>query len=264
MPMKYSMENEDKKHPLDALQLMHTREAIRVRLKLGPRHSYLRDFIYGAIDGTVTTFAVVSAVEGANLPVGVIIILGLANLFGDGFSMAIGNYLGTRAEDQLRIKAREMEEYHIATVPDGEREEIRQIFSSKGFKGEDLERAVKIITSDMKTWVDTMLQEELGLPIEGPSPIRAAFSTFAAFILVGLIPLLAYIFQSIVPGGLSNPFLWSIIMTAFGFFVVGALKSRYVGQSWILAGMETLIMGGSAAGLAYLVGLLLRDIVKIF
>lgn len=257
------MDQEDKRYPLDKLKLLHTRDAIRARLQLGTKHSYLRDFIYGAIDGTVTTFAVVSAVEGANLSAGIIIILGLANLLGDGFSMAVSNFLATRAEEQIRIKAREMEEYHIATVPDGEREEIRQIFASKGFKGEDLERAVKIITSDMKLWVDTMLQEELGMPIEGPSPVRAALSTFVAFVLIGLIPLLAFIYEFIFPSSLTHPFLWSIVMTAVGFFIVGTFKSRYVGQSWFSAGMETLVMGGSAAGLAYLVGLLLRDIVKV-
>lgn len=246
---------------LESLKSAHTKEAIRERLRAGPPHSYLRDFIYGAIDGTVTTFAVVAGVEGASLAAGIVIILGFANLIGDGFSMAVSNFLGTRAEQQLRERYRRMEELHIATVPEGEREEIRQIFAGKGFSGQDLERAVTIITSDMTRWIDTMLQEELGVSIHGPSPWRAALSTFMAFFLVGLIPLIPFLIQMAWPGTFQNPFCVSIVITGAAFFTVGAFKSRFVGQRWFLAGMETLVAGGGAAVLAYFIGLLLKDLV---
>ena len=94
------------------LEASHTRQAIRSRLASGPVHSYLRDFIYGAIDGAVTTFAIVSGVAGADLSNSIVIILGIANLIGDGFSMAAGNFLGVRAERQQREQLRAMEHQH--------------------------------------------------------------------------------------------------------------------------------------------------------
>lgn len=238
----------------------HTPDAISQRLKAPTKHSYLRDFIYGAIDGSVTTFAVVCGVEGAGLPVKIVVILGVANLIADGFSMAAGNFLGTRAERQLVNRARRREEHHIATVPEGEREEIRQIFADKGFSGKDLDRAVEIITSDPDQWVDTMLREELGLAIHGPSPIRAAITTFGAFVIIGLVPLLAYLLQTDATKEISNAFTWSVILTGLAFFAVGTIKGRFVEQHWLIAGLETLGIGALAAGMSYILGNVLSGI----
>ena len=239
----------------------HTRFAIRQRLNAERRHSYLKDFVYGAIDGSVTTFAVVSGVAGAALSSKIIIVLGIANLLGDGFSMAVGNFLGTKSEQQQRDQARRTEEQHIEKVPEGEREEIRQIFAKKGFEGEALEKVVNIITSDKKQWVDTMVQEELGLTLDGPSPLRAALATFSAFVLVGFLPLLSFVMHLVHPGACGDPFIASAILTVISFFIIGALKAKYVGQSWLISGLETVSVGSIAAALAYFVGVGLKGIV---
>jgi len=238
------------------LKASHTPSAIRKRLRDNSGAGYLRDFVLGAVDGTVTTFAVVAGVAGAGLSSVVIVILGSANLLADGFSMAAGNYLGARADEQLRDQLRRVEEDHIAKYPEGEEEEVRQIFRRKGFTGEDLERAVKTITSNRERWVETMLVEEYGLPSQSPSPWKAAAATFLAFVAVGATPLLPYLTQWLGQP-VEQPFGWSSALTGSAFFFTGALKSRFVGQRWWVSGLETLALGGGAATVAYLVGMVL-------
>ncbi len=245
---------------LDRLRASHTKYCIKKRLQKKKKYSYLRDFIYGAVDGTVTTFAVVSGVAGAQLSPLIIIILGFANLFGDGFSMAVGNFLGTKAQKEEWEKAKKEEEFHISEIPEGEKEEIRQIYAKKGFSGEALEKVVEIITSDKELWVETMLQEELGLAKEYPSALKAAFTTFSAFVLVGTLPLVSFVINYLSPTLLPSPFLLSSLLTGMGFFIVGALKSFFVERKWLYAGMETLLLGGGAAAIAYGIGVCLRNL----
>lgn len=245
---------------LSHLEADHTPAAVRRRLQRGPEASYLRDFIYGSIDGAVTTFAIVSAVAGAGLPAGIVIVLGLANVLADGFSMAASNFLGTRAARQQRERARRSEESHVAGHPEGEREEIRQIYAGKGFSGDDLDRVVAVITADRGRWVETMLREELGLAGAAPGPWRAALATFAAFVAVGMVPLLAFVIRVMWPQVAFDPFLWSAGLTAAAFFAVGAAKSRFVGQKWYWSGPETLAVGGAAAAVAYAAGLMFRGL----
>jgi vacuolar iron transporter family protein len=234
------------------LETTHTSDAIAARLETVGHHSYLGDFVLGGIDGTITTFAVVAGVTGAQLESSVAIILGLANLCADGFSMAVSNFLGARAEMQVVDRVRRMEERHIATIPEGEREEIRQIFAAKGFTGELLEQIVDVITHDHKRWVDTMITEEFGLQLERPSPLRAGLSTFAAFVLAGIVPLLPFI----APFELAHEskFRSSAMLTGVTFFLIGAAKGRIVHRSVAWSGLETLFVGSIAAALAYLVG----------
>lgn len=245
----------------ELLKKTHTKEAIKERIQKGITHSYLKDFIYGSIDGTVTTFAIISGSAGANFSSEVIIILGAANLIADGFSMAVSNFLGTQAEQEVRSQTEEEERLHIALVPEGEKEEIRQIFKNKGIHGEALEKIVEAITSDIDLWVKTMMQEELGIQTLEISPFKAALFTFVAFILIGFLPLSVYLFQ-LFPGiDLTSPFFWSSSVTALAFFIVGSIKSKYVKKSWIRCGLETVLLGACAASLAYFIGVGLKQIV---
>lgn len=234
----------------------HSIAAIKERLSAGPRHNYLRDWIYGGIDGSVTTLAVVTGVVGAHLSPVVIVILGFANLAGDGFSIAASNFLGTRTEqDDIRHLAT-VERRQIEVAPESEREEVRQIFATKGFAGTDLERVVELITSDRERWVRTMLIEEYGLPREARSPWLASITTFSAFVICGLAPLAPFLIS------VSNPFRLSILVTGAVFFAIGSVKSRWSTVPWWRSGLLTLSVGGIAAGLSYAVGVLLKNLVN--
>ena len=241
---------------MNALEHEHTPAAIRERLAAGPRSSYLRDWVYGGIDGSVTTFAVVTGVAGAHLSPAVILILGVANLIGDGFSMAASNYSATRTERQELEALRAREERHIAVDPDGEREEVRQIFAAKGFIGEELQRAVEIVTSDHRRWIELMLAEEYGLPLQVRSPVAAALRTFAAFVVSGAVPLLPFV------AGVSRPFVVSLVMTLAVFFAIGSAKGRWLTITWWRAGLETLAIGTAAAVLAFLAGVVMKRVVR--
>jgi VIT1/CCC1 family predicted Fe2+/Mn2+ transporter len=248
---------------VERLRSEHAESAVRERLGGVRSPEYLRDFMYGAVDGAVTTFAVVAGVTGAGLEAGIVIVLGVANLVADGFSMAVSNFLATRAERQLRQRARREEELHIEAVPEGEREEVRQILAAKGFTGPDLDRAVEVITSDNELWLDTMMTEELGYSHIATDEWRAGGSTFAAFLTVGFVPLAAFVYDFFVSGEVASPFVWSAIMTAAAFFGVGALKARFVDMKCWIGGAETLAVGGSAAMCAYLIGVLLKEVASI-
>lgn len=224
----------------------------------------LEDFVYGATDGAVTTFAVVAGVIGASLSPSIVLILGFANLLADGLSMAVGNYLAAKTRIEYIEKARRREEWEIDNLVEQETQEIREIYAKKGFREELLEEIVRIITSRRKIWVDTMMREELGLIEDSRRPLETAVTTFVAFNLVGLIPLLPFV-AMFVAGSQAvsslDAFTYSIAFTAVAFFLIGAVKGRLLQKHLIRSGINTLLIGGIAATVAFVVGYLLNLVV---
>lgn len=224
----------------------------------------LEDFVYGSTDGAVTTFAVVAGVVGASLSPSIVLILGFANLLADGFSMAIGNYLAAKSRREYIETARKREEWEIDNLVEQEKQEVRDIYAQKGFKDELLEEIVRIITSRRKVWVDTMMKEELDLIQDKRRPLDSAATTFAAFNLVGLIPLLPFVglfFAGSEAVSTTAAFIYSVIFTGVAFFVVGSVKGRVVNKPMLRSGSSTVLIGGIAASVAYIVGYLLNLLV---
>jgi vacuolar iron transporter family protein len=236
----------------DLLAEEHRIEAIAARLSAARKQDHLGDAVLGAVDGCVTTFAVVAGAAGAKLPPSVAIVLGAANLLADGFSMAVSNYQRAHTERERLESARRTEEHHVLAVPDGEREEVRQIYRRKGLEGDVLERVVETLTSDRERWVDTMLTDELGFSLEPPSAFRSAAVTFAAFVAVGALPLAPLV------AGWRWPELpviaISSVATAATFFAIGWVKGWVQRRPRWRAGWWTLATGGAAAALAWAAG----------
>ncbi|MEO9574045.1 MAG: VIT1/CCC1 transporter family protein [Tateyamaria sp.] len=230
----------------------HTEAEIAARIGNPPGKGVLRDAIYGAIDGTVTTFAIVAGVAGAGLSPFVIVVLGLANVLADGFSMAAANYSGSKAEQDNARRIRKIEERHIEEFPSGERREVQEILSRMGLAGSVLEEATEAIVSDKERWIALMMEGEYGLGGIDPHPLRAAATTFVAFLLAGMIPLVPFLLQ------LDGAFFLSAITTMMTFFGIGAIKSNWSLTTWWRSAAETMAIGGTAAALAYFVGSLLH------
>ncbi len=237
------------------LEHSHDPQAIRTRLAAGNRPSYLPDAILGGIDGCITTLAVVASVAGAGLPGVVAFVLGVASLIADAFSMGVSNYQAVKSSEDERRRLREQEKRHVAVDPRGEREEIRAIFEAKGFSGTTLDNIVDTITSDRRLWVDTMLMEEHGLSLAGPSAGKAGLATFTTFVVVGFIPLLPFLIP-VLTGG--EYFVASAAVTALALFGIGYAKGVILDTGRWRAGLETLLMGGGAAIVAFLVGTVLE------
>lgn len=239
---------------------MYDDEDVRKEHGLGEGYNWVTDFVYGGIDGAVTTFAVVAGVEGASLSLPIILILGFANLFADGFSMAVGKYSSDKAELEQYEKVRNIEFRHLKEKTQHEREEIREIMAGYGFKGKELDRAVEIVTSDPEVWVDLMMRNEFNMTKENVAPVKGALSTFLSFILIGFIPLLGYTFKGVLPLNDNQTFIFTCIATLIALFIVGAVKSKFTIRNWIISGLETMSIGAVAAAIAYFVGYFLRGL----
>lgn len=251
------------KKNLEEMKKAHTKKAISKEEHQIEQGRYLKDYVYGALDGIVTTFAVVSGVTGASLSVTIILILGFANLLADGISMSVGNYLGSKSEIDYYKKERSRESWEIDNYPKGEKEEVRQIYMKKGFKGKDLEMIVKTITADKKLWIDEMMKDELKMMREEKSPAKAGLATFIAFVAAGFIPLLSYVIALSFPFIIPFSFEIAVLLTAITIFAVGSIRCLFIEKSWYRAGLEMLVVGGLAAIAAYYIGFLISGFVGI-
>lgn len=221
---------------------------------------YLPEFVYGGIDGSVTTFAVVAGAAGAGLEGNVVLILGFANLIADGFSMSVGAFLSAKSSLAMYQKHRRREYWEIDNLRETEVQEIRDIYEKKGFEGELLEQVVAKITEDKDRWVDVMMKEELEMIPDPKSPFKSGLATFVSFFLVGLLPLVIFVLDYFIEVSQSIYLIASAI-TLVGFIVIGYLKSYVTETGRIRAIAETVMLGVIAALLAFVVGDVLERLI---
>jgi VIT1/CCC1 family predicted Fe2+/Mn2+ transporter len=226
----------------------------------GAESQFVGEIIYGGLDGIITTFAVVSGVAGASLGSNIILILGLANLFADGFSMAVGSYLSTKSEQEYYERERQREAWEVEHYPEGEKTELFELYRLQGYSEEDAHKLVEIKSKDKKLWVDAMMLEELNMLKDDSNPIHNALATLVSFVVAGSVPLIVYLVGLFTPIAPNVSFPIALALSGLALFGLGAAKVLVTQNNPWRSGLEMLMVGGLAAGVAYVVGALLKGI----
>ncbi|CAM9332857.1 unnamed protein product [Scytosiphon promiscuus] len=222
--------------------------------------------VFGALDGVLTSFAVVAGASGACcLLTLAVLIVGVSSIVADGLSMGLGEYLSSKAMNEYMAIERKREEWELANHRQGEVDNMVEMYVRRGMTREDAQEVSTRLSKYADCFVDTMVSDGVGAfatPLDEGGSIREGMVTFASFAASGVLPLLAYALSPLISavGGGDEPatqgtlFLWSCFVTAFALFCIGVVKSTFVSRSWVGSGMETLVLGGCCAGLAYEIG----------
>jgi VIT1/CCC1 family predicted Fe2+/Mn2+ transporter len=218
------------------------------------RASGLSDFILGAQDGLVNVLGVVLGIAAATNDARIVLVAGLATTFAESISMGAVAYTTTLADADLYQSEREREYRHILEAPNLEIKEIRDIYASKGFKGELLDHIVNTITANQDVWVAVMMAEEHNLaPVDRKTAVRAAIVVGISAILGSLVPLFPFMVWSV---SLS---MWlSVLVTALVLFGIGAYKAKMTVGKPMKSGIEMAVIGTVSALAGYLVGFILK------
>ena len=223
----------------------------------------LKAAVFGANDWIVTTFAVVAGVAGAQLPPVIILVMGLANMFADGLSMGLGDYLGERSEAQHRARQYEIEKWEVEHIPEEELVELDDYFQKKEINIADRKQLSNILRKYPKFWAELGFIDEMGVTLQVDRQIwLSGVVTFFAFLAAGFLPLIPYVlFYLGVPLAQEHQFNYSIIATASALFFVGSLRTYITKGAWWKNGLEMLAIGTIAAATAYVLGALISTVV---
>lgn len=212
----------------------------------------LRAAVFGVNDGLVSNASLILGVAGASLEPGVVLLSGIAGLLAGAFSMAAGEYISVRSQREMYEYQIALERDELAEYPEEEASELALIYEARGLSPDESRRLADAMIADPARGLDALAREELGLnPDELGSPWGAAASSFVAFGLGALIPLLPYLLRA--HGALP----WSIGLSAVSLFGVGATLSLFTGRQALLGGLRMLLIGGCAGALTYGIGTLL-------
>jgi len=229
----------------------------------GDVSEYIQSIVFGGLDGIITTFAIlVAAVSTQNLTYGSVLIITVANLLGDAIGMGVGDFISSKAEDDAAAAERRREEWEIENMPEEEKREMVDIYVAKGFSVSDSREIVDLLFQTKPAFLDIMMIEELGLMPEeaGKSAWKGALITFAAFIVLGGIPALAYLFSGTYTRAakFDGVFAAAIILFSITLFILGAWRGRITGKKWYITGFTMLLNGGLTSVLAFVFGYFIK------
>lgn len=219
----------------------------------GGKSGALRAAIFGVNDGLVSNLSLIMGVTGASASNKVILLAGVAGLLAGAFSMGAGEYVSMRVQRELFERLLHLEAHELATDPEEEHLELRQIYEAKGFPPDLAEQVTTVIMQDPDIALETHAREELGLdPNQLGSPWGAAASSFSTFCVGAAVPLIPF-----VVGSGTAATTAAIAASGVALFTVGASMSLLTGRAWLLSGVRMLLIGGSAAAITYGVGSLI-------
>jgi VIT1/CCC1 family predicted Fe2+/Mn2+ transporter len=214
----------------------------------------VRDIVIGMSDGLTVPFALAAGISGAGVGTAIVVTAGLAEIAAGSIAMGLGGYMAARTDAEHYDAERTRETAETTDVPDKEKAEVSSIFREYGLGDSQIKTIVETLSKDRKRWVDFMMRFELGLDVPDPKRARvSAFTIAVSYILGGLIPLAPYIiFKDI------NAALWgSVIVTMLALFIFGVVKGKFTGLNPLRGGLQTVLVGGLAAGVAFLLARLL-------
>ncbi len=214
----------------------------------------VRDVVIGMADGLTVPFALAAGLSGAVDNSRIIVIAGLAEIAAGSIAMGLGGYLAAKSDAEHYASERQREEREVEEIPEEEAREVQKVFADYGLSPEESVPVIQAMTRKPKEWVDFMMRFELGL--EEPDPKRAhqsAMTIAASYIAGGIIPLSPYMVLHSVRGAL----LWSVAVTLVALGVFGYIKGRFTGARALRSAAQTVVIGGLAAGAAFLLAKLI-------
>ncbi len=214
----------------------------------------VRDVVIGMADGLTVPFALAAGLSGAVGSSHIVVLAGLAEIAAGSIAMGLGGYMAARGDVEHYVSEREREEREIIERTQDEEEEIYEIFEEYGVTRPESEPVLSALKRNPTAWVDFMMRFELGL--EKPASYRARQSAAViafSYIAGGFIPLLPYMLLDQAHAALRA----SVIITLIALFIFGAIKGRLTGGGAWKSAIQTVCIGGLAAGAAYTLARLL-------
>ncbi|MEU6815093.1 VIT1/CCC1 transporter family protein [Streptomyces sp. NPDC046860] len=209
---------------------------------------WLRPAVFGAMDGLVSNLALMTGVAGGSVSHQTIVITGLAGLAAGAFSMAAGEYTSVASQAELVQAELDVERRELRKHPQAEEDELAALYASRGVEPALAREVARQLSKDPEQALEIHAREELGVdPDDLPSPVTAAVSSFGAFALGALLPVLPYLLGATV--------LWPAVLLALaGLFGCGAVVAKVTARSWWFSGLRQLALGGAAAGVTFALG----------
>jgi VIT1/CCC1 family predicted Fe2+/Mn2+ transporter len=209
-----------------------------------------RAAIFGISDGLVSNVSLILGVAGAGPAPGVVRLAGLAGLIAGAFSMAAGEYQSMKAQSELLARELELEARELQRHPEAERRELAAIYRKRGVAAEVADRLATEMHKDHDTALETHAREELGIdPNQLGAPLQAALSSFVAFSIGAVVPLMPWFFAH----G-NGAVVASVVLGAISAIVVGLALSRFTGRSMLRSAVRFVGLAALAAAVTYAVG----------